>query len=52
MIHLTSSRMAGSDIYILSKLLGHTHVSTTEIYLRVVKSSAVRKQKFSLLDRL
>lgn len=44
--------LAGGDIYILSKLLGHTHVSTTEIYLRAVKAIEVRKHKFSLLDRL
>lgn len=44
--------LAGGDIYMLSRILGHTTVSTTEIYLRAVKSQQVRRAKFSILEEL
>jgi integrase/recombinase XerD len=42
--------LAGGDIYALSRLLGHGDTKTTEIYLRAMKQSQVRKASFSLLD--
>jgi len=44
--------LSGGDIYLLSRILGHTNVSTTEIYLRAVKMQQVRKVQFSLLEEL
>jgi len=44
--------LAGGDIYMLSRILGHGSVKTTEIYLRAVKSQQVRKVQFSLLEEL
>jgi site-specific recombinase XerD len=42
----------GGDIYALSRLLGHGDTKTTEIYLRAMKQSQVRRASFSLLDHI
>jgi site-specific recombinase XerD len=44
--------LAGGDIYALSRLLGHGDTKTTEIYLRAMKQSQVRKASFSLFDKI
>ena len=44
--------LSGGDIYMLSRILGHSNVTTTEIYLRAIKRQQVRKVQFSLLEEL
>ena len=44
--------LAGGDVYVLSRTLGHSTVSTTEIYLRSVKQHQVRTTSFSVLDKI
>jgi site-specific recombinase XerD len=44
--------MHGGDIYSLSRLLGHSTVSTTEIYLKSAKARNIRRNHISVLDRL
>jgi site-specific recombinase XerD len=44
--------LAGGDVYLLSRILGHSTVSTTEIYLKSMKQHQVRKASFSVLDRI
>ncbi len=43
---------AGGDIYKLSRLLGHTSVKTTEIYLKAYRAKEARKGGLSVLDLL
>lgn len=43
---------AGGDIYKLSRLLGHTSVKTTEIYLKAYQAKEARKGGLSVLDLL
>ena len=38
----------GADLYTTSKLLGHTNVTTTQIYAKVVNSK--KEEAVSLLD--
>lgn len=42
--------LGGGSIYVLSRLLGHQSVTTTEVYLRALKSYQARKEGFSVLD--
>ena len=42
--------LARGDIYLLSRILGHSDIKTTEIYLRAVKQHQIRKASFSVLD--
>lgn len=44
--------LQGGDVYMLSRLMGHTSVQVTEIYLRAVKAIQARKSSKSVLDRL
>lgn len=44
--------LGGGDVYVLSRLLGHEKISTTEIYLKAVKQRQARTQAFSVLDSL
>jgi site-specific recombinase XerD len=43
---------AGGDVYVLSRLMGHSTVSTTEGYLRAVTARQVRQHALSPLDAL
>jgi site-specific recombinase XerD len=43
---------AGGDVYMLSRLMGHSTVSTTEGYLRAVTARQVRQHALSPLDAL
>ncbi len=42
----------GGDIYKLSRLLGHSNVPMTEVYLRAIRAKQVRQGGESVLDRL
>lgn len=42
----------GGDVYMLSRLMGHASVSTTEMYLRAVKALQARTHSQSVLDHL
>jgi integrase/recombinase XerD len=42
----------GGDVYTLSRLLGHTSVSVTEVYLRAVKAQDARRHHISLMERV
>jgi site-specific recombinase XerD len=44
--------LAGGDVYMLSRILGHSTVSTTEIYLKAMKQHQVRQTSFSALDKI
>ena len=44
--------LQGGEIYMLSRLLGHTSVQVTEQYLRAIKSQQARMQSKSVLDNL
>jgi site-specific recombinase XerD len=44
--------LAGGDLYMLSRLLGHSDTKTTEIYLRSMQQRQVRRTSFSLLDKI
>lgn len=44
--------LQGGDVYMLSRLMGHTSVQVTEIYLRAIKSDQARKTSKSVLDNL
>lgn len=44
--------LAGGDLYALSRLLGHSSVKTTEIYLRATKARQLRAASVSLVDAL
>ena len=44
--------LAGGDVYMLSRILGHSTVSTTEIYLKAMKQHQVRTTSFSVLDKI
>jgi integrase/recombinase XerD len=44
--------LQGGDVYTLSRLMGHSSVQVTEIYLRAIKSDQARKQSKSVLDQL
>jgi site-specific recombinase XerD len=47
-------RKEREDVYMLSRLLGHDQVATTEVYLKAVRAQDVRRSKGieSVLDRL
>jgi site-specific recombinase XerD len=40
----------GEDLYTTSKLLGHTNISTTQIYAKIVDEK--KQEAVSLLDNL
>lgn len=40
--HATMMLTLGADLYTISKLLGHTNIQTTQIYLRLVDESKMR----------
>jgi site-specific recombinase XerD len=42
----------GGDLYALSRLMGHSTVKTTEIYLRATTSRQIRTASLSLVDHL
>lgn len=42
----------GGDVYVLSRLMGHSSVQTTEIYLRALKAKQARQTGKSVLDNL
>lgn len=42
----------GGDVHALSKLLGHTSIETTELYLRAMTAKQVIKQRPSVVDTL
>ena len=42
----------GGDLYALSRLLGHSSVKTTEIYLRATTARQVRTAALSLVDQM
>jgi site-specific recombinase XerD len=44
--------LRGGDLYALSRLMGHTSVKTTEIYLRATKARQARAASVSLVDDL
>jgi integrase/recombinase XerD len=44
--------MQDGDVYMLSRLMGHASVSTTEMYLRAVKAIQARTHSKSVLDHL
>jgi len=44
--------MQGGDVYVLSRLMGHSSVQTTEVYLRALKADQARKAGKSVLDNL
>jgi integrase/recombinase XerD len=43
----------GGDVYLLSRMLGHSRVTTTELYLKTVGSEQARttQERVSLLGR-
>lgn len=43
---------SGGDIYKLSRILGHSAVSTTELYLKAVSARDARRSGLSVLDTL
>lgn len=44
--------MQGGDVYVLSRLMGHSSVQTTEIYVRAMKNVQARRVGKSVLDHL
>jgi integrase/recombinase XerD len=44
--------LGGGDLFMLSRLLGHSEIKTTEIYLRSMKQREVRKTSISLADKI
>lgn len=44
--------LQGGDLYVLSRLLGHSSVAVTEVYLRAVEALQARKTAKSVLDNL
>lgn len=44
--------LQGGDLYVLSRLMGHSSVTITEIYLRAVEALQARKRAKSVLDNL
>ncbi len=44
--------LQGGDLFVLSRILGHTSVATTQIYLRAMTQQQARKASFSVLDSL
>lgn len=42
----------GGDVYVLSRLMGHSSVKVTEIYLRAMRSKQIRKNASSVLDSM
>lgn len=44
--------MQGGDVYVLSRLMGHASVQTTEIYVRALKNVQARRIGKSVLDNL
>ncbi|HET8910632.1 MAG TPA: tyrosine-type recombinase/integrase [Ktedonobacteraceae bacterium] len=44
--------LQGGDLYVLSRLLGHSSVAVTEVYLRAVEALQARKIGKSVLDNL
>lgn len=44
--------LQGGDLYVLSRLLGHSSVAITEMYLRAVEALQARKTAKSVLDNL
>lgn len=43
---------AGGDVYRLSRLMGHSQITTTEGYLRAVTARQARQRSISPLDAL
>lgn len=44
--------LGGGDVYLLSRMLGHSTVAITENYLKAMKAQQARKQTHSVLDDL
>ena len=44
--------LQGGDLYVLSRLMGHTSTQVTEVYLRAVKAEQARKTSKSVFDNL
>ncbi len=44
--------LQGGDVYVLSRLMGHSSVQVTEIYARAVKAEQARKISKSVFDNL
>jgi len=44
--------LQGGDLYKLSRLLGHTSVRVTEIYVRSISAQQARRTSESVLDHL
>lgn len=44
--------LQGGDVYMLSKLLGHTSIDITQVYVQTVKSQQARKLSKSVVDQL
>jgi len=44
--------LQGGDVYALSRLMGHTSVQVTEVYLRAIKTDQARKTSKSVFDNL
>ncbi len=44
--------LQGGDIYALSRLMGHTSIRVTEVYLRAIKAREARQTSKSVLDSM